>query len=103
MEYTELKNIADEWNELTYTVLDLDEIPYETIHDLLFRSEEAIQEFLDVDLIPKSVALIFLRMDEFLYFASLMEKNETEENFYFYTQTFDAVKLMKNRFFGIDV
>ena len=74
--------IVDEWCEMTNIVLDLKELSFSKIQNLLKETYEILTEYHKEKLIPKEISKLLLEVDSFLYFTSLMEENEKGIDFY---------------------
>lgn len=99
MERTELMNLSKEWNELTLKALDLKEIRAEELQDVLKRTYAAFTEFHKSDLVPRELCRIFDEIENFIYFAFLMEDKEVGADFYFFQKTSCILDAMKLGFF----
>ncbi len=99
MERTELMNLSKEWNELTLKALDLKEIRAEELQDVLKRTYAAFTEFHKSDLVPRELCRIFDEIENFIYFAFLMEDKEVGDDFYCFQKTSCILDAMKQGFF----
>ena len=106
MKYIKLKQLAYQWPEMTHTVLCLKEIPFESLQNLLKETYEALVVFHQDELVPKEISEIFLEMEDFLYFASLMEEKQVGSGYYCYRKVYTIVKTLEAGFlagnFGCD-
>ena len=98
MEYKALEQIANEWQQMTSTVMDLQDISLSEIQGLLKDTYQALTAFHNDVLIPKEVCKILLEMEDFLYFASLMEEKEVGESFYHWREIFVISTALKTGF-----
>ena len=87
------------WEYLTYAVLDLEKISLPNLQTVLKESYFILSHIHKDTHVPKSVCKMLLAMDDFLYFASTIEKNENKLNFYHYQFVSDIVSAMKKEFF----
>ncbi len=95
-----LTRTLKEWNNMIYTVLNLKEFSLSDIQCLLKQTYGILNEYHKRSFIPKKVAEIILTMDEFLYFASLMEEKEKTVDFYHFQGISSIVRALKEGFFG---
>ena len=95
-----VNRITDRWQEMISAALNLENIPAKPLQCLLKDSYEALYFYHQSSLIPKELSRMLLEMEEFLYFAELMEKNEVGEDFYHIHTVYTAIKGMENGFFA---
>ena len=100
MNKTELIGISDAWDDMTHRVLNLEELPLCEIQDLLKDTYSALTFFHKDDLVPKEISRVLLRLDEFLYFTSMMEENERGFGYYHWQEIFLIVEALKKGFFN---
>lgn len=100
MEQRELKDLVNEWQNITHTVLELKEVPYKKTQVLLSKTYEVLSAFCKDDLVPKSITELFLEIGDFLYFAFLMEEKEVGGDYYQYKKINAVVKALKKGFFA---
>lgn len=100
MEYEELGLIAEHWDYMTMRALNLQEISLVEMHALLRDTYMALTQFHKELLVPKEITKILLNIEEYLYFASLMEEKEVSEGHYCYRQLNLIVNAFKKGFFA---
>ena len=98
MEFKELYDLAAEWQEMTAAVMDLKEISLSEMQGLLKDTYQALTAFHKDDLIPKEISKILLGMEDFLYFASLMEEKEVGTGFYHWREIYVISTALKSGF-----
>ena len=82
MDSRTLEAIADQWDTLTYTVLDLEKIPARVLQALLKDTYEALYFYHREKCVPRELCKLLLEMEEFLRLASLMEDEQQEQGSY---------------------
>ncbi len=92
--------LVDTWREMTSTVLEMVAIPNERLQAVLDRTHEVLMPYRQEAFVPKEVCCLFWEMDEFLYFAALMEEKEVGAGYYRWLETACAVKELKEAFLG---
>lgn len=92
--------IVDEWCEMTNIVLDLKELSFSKIQNLLKETYEILTEYHKEKLIPKEISKLLLEVDSFLYFTSLMEEKEKGVDFYHFQYISSLFEAMKEGFFN---
>ena len=90
----------NEWHQMTNDVLNLKEISPNRTQQLLQQTRLVIASYAKETLVPKAVVKLFGEMDEFLYFASMMEDNEVRMDFYHYQDISCEVKAIKETFYA---
>lgn len=80
-------------------VLDLKPLPYSEIQNLLKNTYSILTRYRKNALVPKQISKILLAMDEFIYFASLMEEKELSEGYYCSRQIRVIFASLKDGFF----
>ena len=98
--HDELELIAKKWDGMTTQVLSLKELSILEMQVLLRDTYMALRQFHKELLIPKEITKILLNIEEYLYFASLMEDHEVPEDVYFYRQVYIVAKAFKEGFFN---
>ncbi|MBQ4066557.1 MAG: hypothetical protein IJD22_02815 [Clostridia bacterium] len=99
MENRIITEAVTEWEELARSVLELREIQVSQIEGVLKKTYAIIRELCSGALVPKELCRLMLSAEEFLYLASLMEKNEKQMNYYHFIGTYLMVAAMKNGLF----
>lgn len=99
MKQLSIIDTAEAWLDLTYVVLDLKKIPAIQIQNNLKNTYEILYFYHRQACAPKMVSKLLLEMDEFLYFVSLMEDGEVEEDFYYYQAVSCIAKALKRGYF----
>lgn len=90
---------AKSWEHLTSVVLNLEKISLPSLQAVLKETYFILSHMSKETHVPKSVCKMLLSMDEFLYFSSLIEKNENQLNFYHYQFVSCIADAMKKVFF----
>ncbi len=90
---------CNRWEELTSSVLSIEPIALSDIQQAIKESYRVLKEYCNKEDVPKEVCRLLLCTDEFLCFASMIEKNECGLDFYHYRGIHDIVSVMKNGFF----
>lgn len=90
---------CNRWEELTSSVLSVEPIALSDIQQAIKESYMMLKEYCNKENVPKEICRLLLCADEFLYFASMIEKNECDLDFYHYRGIHDIVTVMKNGFF----
>ena len=88
MSNSEIASIVKEWKDMTKVVMSLDELPLPKIQQLLKDTYRILTDFLKSELVPKQISELFLEMEDFLYFCSLMEEKEKSVGFYHWQEIF---------------
>ena len=91
--------ITEEWIKLTYRVLDLHRIPSSEIRDALKRTYQVLYCYHKEDAVPKAVCKMIIEMDEFLYFASMINENELDDDPCFYQAIHSIGEALRAGFF----
>ena len=102
MECKELTRITDGWLAMTDTVLSLQEIAPAELQSLLRDTYLALRAYHTETVIPKEVSRLLLEMQDFLYFASLMEEKEVGVGFYRVQLLSALIDALKRGFFAAD-
>ena len=95
-----LGSIAEKWDHMTMIVIDLQELPLAELQALLCDTYRVLTQFHKEPLVPKGISRILLNVEEYLYFASLMEEIEVSEGYYCHRQLYSIVKALKEGFFN---
>lgn len=95
-----LEQIADQWGCMTMTVIDLRKLPVVDMQLLLHDTYMVLTQLHKDALLPKEVTKIFLQMEEYLYFASIMEDVEVPAGYYCHRLIYAIVKAFKDGFFN---
>ena len=99
MSNSEIASIVKEWKDMTKVVMSLDELPLPKIQQLLKDTYRILTDFLKSELVPKQISELFLEMEDFLYFSSLMVEKEKSVGFYHRQEIFCIVKSLEKGFF----
>lgn len=102
METTALKHLTKQWDDIICGVLHLQELSLSKTQRLLKDTYRALTAFHKEELVPKEISKILLRMEEFLYFASLMEEKEKGKSFYHWEELNYVVNALKKGFFDAE-
>ena len=100
MEHKKLETIAEHWDRMTTLTLNLQELALAEMQVLLCDTYRALTEFHKDPKVPKEIAKIFLNIEEYLYFAALMEENEVPNGYYCYRQLYCIAAALKEGFFN---
>lgn len=95
-----IRKVADHWSKLGSDVLELKRISPTEIQNLLKETYRTLTALHKKPLVPKVTSRIFIEMDSFLYFASMIEENEDKMNFYHYKKIHSIVTALKEGFFS---
>lgn len=90
--------ITEKWINMTKIVLDLNKITHEQIKCLINETRILLNDYQNDALVPKETIKLFLEMEDFLYFSSLMEEKEVGADFYHYTESYNSIKQLKEDF-----
>ena len=102
MKYTELEQLTSTWEAMTSAVLKLEKLSLPEMQVLLSETYQALRKFYQDKLVPKEISRILLGMEDFLYFAALMEEKEVGIDFYNYQYISSIVAALKKGFFNAD-
>lgn len=95
-----IRKVSDHWSELSFAVLEMKRISPSEIQNLLKETYRTLTAFHTKNLVPKGISRIFIEMDSFLYFASMIEENEDKMGFYHYKTIHSIVTALKKGFFS---
>lgn len=95
-----IRKVADHWNKLGFDALELKRVSPSEIQNLLKETYRILLAFHKNNLVPKGISKIFIEMDSFLYFASMIEENEDKMDFYQYKTIHSIVEALKRGFFS---
>ena len=98
MSYNEISLLIKEWKDITSVVMSLDELPRIKVQQLLKETYRMLTDYHKLGLVPKEIIALFLEMEDFLYFTSIMEGVEKEENFYNWQENFCIIKALEKGF-----
>ena len=98
MSYNEISLLIKEWKDITSVVMSLDELPRIKVQQLLKETYRILTDYHKLGLVPKEIIALFLEMEDFLYFTSIMEGVEKEENFYNWQENFCIIKALEKGF-----
>ncbi|MBO5745662.1 MAG: hypothetical protein J6S13_01045 [Clostridia bacterium] len=98
MDNIEIKAIADKWDEQTTKVLDLEELSLEELQQLLKDTYKVLNFFKGDEKVPKELSKLLLNLEEYLYYASVMEENEKGKGFYCWEEMLYIVKALEEGF-----
>lgn len=99
MEIEKINNIISQWQEMTHTVFELKKLSLEDMQSLLKETYLILTTYHKDSLIPKEISKLFLEIEDFLYFSSLMEEKENGLGFYHWQELFHLVKALEKGFF----
>ncbi|MEE1197529.1 MAG: hypothetical protein U0K54_00030 [Acutalibacteraceae bacterium] len=92
--------LVSEWQQMTEQVLDLKVIQGERLQALLKQTYGALTDYHKAQTVPKVIAKLLLELEEFLYFAYLMEEKEGASDFYSFRLVYAIIKALKEGFFS---
>ena len=98
MSNREITDITNQWTDVTHQVLALEEISKTTVRQLLKETYRMLTDYHKLGLVPKEIVALFLEMEDFLDFTSIMEGVEKEENFYNWQENFCIIKALEKGF-----
>lgn len=99
MSYNEISLLIKEWKDMISVVMSLEELSLPKIQELLKETYRILTVFHKSELVPKQISELFLEMENFLYFTSLMEEKEKNTGFYHWQEVFCIVKALEKGFF----
>lgn len=99
MDRTEIKELSLKWDALTHRVLNLETLTPAELHPLVRDSYRAVSHYCKKEEVPKEITALFLQIEDFLYFASLMEEKEKSIDFYFWEELHYMEEALKKGFF----
>ncbi len=102
MDYQHLEQLSGKWDDMTYAVIELKDISRPNLQALLKDTYLVLREFSKAELVPKEITKILLNMEEYLYFASVIEANEDKKDFYCFKYVSMINKALKKGFFEAD-
>ena len=86
------------WQQMTHTALDLKQIPSAKLQALLKETYALLTAVCKDELVPREVTRVFLEIEDFIYFAFLMEDKEVGDDFYCYRKLNAIVNALKEGF-----
>ena len=98
MQHVELETIAEQWDHMTSLVLNLRELPLAQMQELLCDTYKVLTQFHKEPLVPKQTFRLLLNIEEYLYFAALMEGDDVPVDYYCHRQIYVIVKSLKGGF-----
>ena len=98
MSNKEITDITNQWKDTTHQVLALEEVSKATVRQLLKETYRMLTDYHKLGFVPKEIIALFLEMEDFLYFTSIMEGVEKEENFYNWQENFCIIKALEKGF-----
>ncbi len=99
MDNIQIKALADKWDEQTKKVMDLEELSSEALRQLIKETYNVLNLFKGQETVPKEISRLFLKIEEYLHFAAMMEENEKGKGFYHWEETLYIVKALEEGFF----
>lgn len=100
MKHAPLHHLTGCWDDMTYTILDLKELPLEKMYLLLKETFKVLACYCKEELIPKEICKIILSMEDFLKFASMMEEKEKEKGYYHALEFCVIIHALRDGFFA---
>ena len=71
-----IRKTADLWEQYTWDTLNLDEVSYEEMEELLLKTYEIMYHYRYERVVSKEVCRMLLDIEDFIYFLSVIEENE---------------------------
>ena len=99
MKLETINSVIGKWEEMTHTVFELKNFSLEDMQTLLKETYFILTTYHKDSLIPKEISKLFLEIEDFLYFSSLMEEKENGLGFYHWQELFHIVKALEKGFF----
>lgn len=100
MDTAALQTITAGWKEQTHLVLDLQALSLQDVQQLICATYEVLTAHCEGALVPKEICKIILEMEDFLYFAALMEEKECGKGYYCWEEIRYVVNALKDGFFA---
>lgn len=102
METENILSVANMWNNMTYNILDLREIPIPELEDALGNTYEVLYEYQAEKSIPKEICQLLLNQDEFMSFLAIVGSNQDElkATARLYQPLYCIIDTMKQSFFN---
>ncbi len=94
-----INSVIGKWQEMTHAVFELKKLSLEEVQVLLKETYLILTTYHKDSLIPKEISKLFLEIEDFLYFSSLMEEKENGLGFYHWQELFHLVKALEKGFF----
>ncbi len=94
-----MAQLLKQWDEKTSSVLGLEALSLPELWLLVKDTYRVLTAVHKDECVPKEIVGLFLSMEEFLYFASLMEEKETGLGFYHWQELKLIVDALKAGFF----
>lgn len=91
--------VTNEWIKMTHKTLDLKRIPSIEIRDALRKTYDVLIYYHKDEVVPKALCKMLSKMDEFLYFASMIDEKEFNGDPNLYWVIHSISKSMKIGFF----
>ena len=82
MSNKEITDITNQWTDVTHQILALEDVSMTRVRQLLKETYRILTDYHKSGFVPKEIIALFLEMKDFLYFSSIIEGVEKEENFY---------------------
>ncbi len=98
MNHNEILEITNQWTDTTYQVLALEEVSMTKVRQLLKETYRILTDYHKLGLVPKEIIALFLEMEDFLYFTSIIEGVEKEKNFYNWQENTSIIKALEKGF-----
>lgn len=95
-------SVANMWNEKTYDILNLKEIPISEMEELLWNTYRVLYEYQTEKNIPKELCQMLLNEDEFISFLTILggNQNEIANTARMYQALYCIIDTMKQKFFS---
>lgn len=94
----EILNLINRWDKKTNKAMMLKDISLSKTQELLKETYRVLTVYHKEECVPKQIVQLFLAMEDFLYFSSLMEEKEKEINFYHWQEIFCIIKTFEKDF-----
>ena len=102
MKIETIVSVANKWNEKTYDILDLKEIPNSEMEELLWNTYKVLYEYQTEKNVPKELCQMLLNEDEFVSFLTILGGNQEEltNTARMYQALYCIIDTMKEKFFS---
>lgn len=98
-----IAKIINGWDQATNKVLELEPISQKEMQELIKDTRRIVQDHCKHSFVPKQFVELFIEMEEFLFFASMIEEKEKGIDFYDFQDIFNAVHNIVFEFLDEDI
>ncbi len=96
---TDLKQLTMNWDKQTDKVFGLEKLDLSEMQAIIKDTYKTLHELCKEERVPKEAVKLFLHMDDFLYFAELMEEKEVGKSYYCWEEFKYIADALKEGFF----